>query len=128
MRAFLHILATIVLVPYLVLALGFLLIGHVIASGSLLDALDTLLTHANWLIPWGVIGFVVGIVLLAIFGAMPSTRLAAAICLTVLGAGTMIVLIVMTSPPADVDALLFFIPCALALVAGAWIAKAEWNG
>jgi len=125
MRGFLHVLATIVLVPYMVLAIAFLLLGHIVSSGSILAALDALLTQAVWLVPWGIIGFVVGIVLLAIFGAMPSTRLPAAICLTILGVGAMLVLLVMTSSPVDADALLFLLPCALALAGSAWIVRAE---
>ena len=43
MYAALHVFATIVVLPYVVLAIGFVILGHSISSGSLLSFFDTLL-------------------------------------------------------------------------------------
>lgn len=123
MRALLHVLATLVLVPYLVLAAGFLILGHMILSGSPWAMLDTLLAHALWIVPWGAIGFGVGIVALAIAGAVPRTRRPAAALLAVLAGGALAVLVLGDSSPLDVGAFVFLLPCIAALACGVWLAR-----
>jgi hypothetical protein len=51
-----HLLCTLVLLPYLALAAWFLILGDAIAGGSLASFLATLLSHALWLMPWGLLG------------------------------------------------------------------------
>ena len=63
MRGAMHLLCTLVLLPYLALAAWFLIIGDVAAAGSLASVLMTLLSHALWLMPWGLLGIAAGILL-----------------------------------------------------------------
>ncbi|HET7063916.1 MAG TPA: hypothetical protein VFI49_06525 [Rudaea sp.] len=46
MRGALHLLCTLVLLPYLLLAAWFLILGDAISAGSLASFLTTLLSHA----------------------------------------------------------------------------------
>jgi hypothetical protein len=120
MSAALHILATLVVVPYVILAIGFVLLGHTIGSGSLLSIMHRLLNHFLWIVPWGIIGFVCAITLLAVVGAIPGSRRIGAVCLFVLaGASLAIILFTPTSPP-DAGQVLFLLPCIVVFIFAAW--------
>ena len=125
MRGALHVLATIVVLPYLVLASGFLILGHAISTGSLLSFFGTLLAHAAWIIPWGVIGFVCAIVLVAVLGTIPRFRLVGAVCLCLLAAVSLAVIIFMAPTRVGWSELLFLLPCMLVLIFSGWLAKAS---
>ena len=124
MRGALHLLCTIVLLPYLLLAAWFLILGDAIASGSLLSFLGTLLAHALWLMPWGILGFGAGFVILVVIGITDRLRWLGAACLFALAAGCLVVI-------GAIDAinsfgqLLFLAPCAGVLGCAAWILAAE---
>lgn len=125
MRGALHVVATLAVIPYLLLAAAFLVGGHAIAAGSLWDALDTLLAHALWIVPWGAIGFVVVMITVAVVGAYPPTRRLGGLMLAGLAAGALVVLVTLGSGPLDAGQLAFLVPCALALAWGAWLARNE---
>jgi len=120
MRAVFHLVGVVVLLPYLALASAFLILGHAIASGSLLGILDRLLNHALWIVPWGIIGAAVVIVAVALLGVIPGTRLIGAACLGALAAASLVVILVIGSSPIDVGQALFLVPCAAVLVFAAW--------
>jgi hypothetical protein len=124
MRGALHVVATLALVPYLLLAAAFLLLGHTIAAGSLWSALDRLLAHALWIVPWGALGFAVIVLTVAIVGAYPPTRRLGGALLAALAAGALVVLVTLNSGPLEAGQVVFLVPCALALAYGAWLAFA----
>jgi len=124
MRGVFHVVATLMLVPYLLLAAAFLIGGHAIGAGSLWALLDTLLAHALWIIPWGAIGFGVIMLTVAVLGAYPPTRRLGGILLGALAAGALVVLVTLHSGPLDAGQILFLVPCGLALACGAWLARA----
>jgi len=123
MRAALHVLATIVVLPYLVLACGFLILGHAISSGSLLSFFGTLLAHAVWIIPWGLIGFACAMVLVAALGIMPRFRWIGALCLCLFAAAALAVIIFITPSRVGWSELLFLLPCMFVLMFSAWLAN-----
>jgi hypothetical protein len=82
MRGALHLLCTIMLLPYLLLAAWFLILGDAIAGGSLASFFTTLLAHALWLIPWGLLGLTVGIVAVAALGVIDGARWLGGLCLS----------------------------------------------
>lgn len=124
MRGVLHVLATLATVPYVLLAAAFLVGGSAIGAGSLWGALDLLLAHFLWIVPWGAIGFAVVIVTVAVLGAYPPTRRLGGLLLALLAAGALAVIVALHSGPLDVGQLVFLVPCALALACGAWLAYA----
>ena len=93
MGAALHVLATLVVVPYVILAIGFLLLGHAIASGSLLSFFDRLLNHFLWIVPWGLIGFACAMMLVAIIGVIPGFRRIGALCLFALAGASLAIIL-----------------------------------
>ena len=54
MHAFLHTLGALVVLPYLLLAAAFLLIGEVAKARGLLALIDVVVNHANWILLWGI--------------------------------------------------------------------------
>lgn len=125
MRGALHLLCTIVLLPYVMLAAWFLILGDAIAGGSLASFFSTLLSHAVWLIPWGLLGFAGGVLAVMALGLIDSVRWLGGLCLVVLAAGCLLV-VVGTNPSAiGPGELLFLLPCFAVLVFGAWLAIAE---
>jgi hypothetical protein len=125
-RGTLHVLGTLILVPYLILAAGFLLLGHAIsrAQGSVWVIFDTLLHQAVWIIPWGVIGAAGALLALAALGVFPETRRLGGVCLAVLAAASLVVLVVIPESRLDAGALTFLVPCMSVLALGVWLAWA----
>ena len=123
MRGALHVLATLVTVPYLLLAAAFGIGGHAIGAGSLWGALDTLLAHFLWIVPWGAIGFAVLLIAVAVLGAYLPTRRLGGLLLALLAGVALVVIVVLGSGPLEGRQLLFLVPCALALAYGAWLAS-----
>jgi len=123
MRGALHVLATLATVPYLLLAAAFAIGGHAIGAGSLWKALDTLLAHFLWIVPWGAIGFGVVVIAVAVLGAYPPTRRLGGLLLALLAGVALAVIVALASGPLDGGQLLFLVPCALALACGAWLAS-----
>ena len=123
MRGALHVLATLVTVPYLLLAAAFGIGGHAICAGSLWGALDTLLAHFLWIVPWGAIGFAVLLIAVAVLGAYLPTRRLGGLLLALLAGVALVVIVVLGSGPLEGGQLLFLVPCALALAYGAWLAS-----
>jgi len=122
MRAVLHVIATLLLVPYLVMAAAFLLADQVFSGGSWGAMLDTLLAHALWLIPWGIIGFGAFIIVLAALGlSAGSARLGARIVYA-LATGSLLVMLVVPTSPIDAGVLLFLLPCIIVAGVSAWLA------
>jgi hypothetical protein len=121
MRAALHVLATIVVVPYVELACGFVILGHAISGGSLWSFFDTLLAHAVWIVPWGLIAFPCVMTLVALLGVIPRFRRLGAVCLCLL-AGASLAILIGSTEPLDSEQWLFLLPCTLVLIVAAWLA------
>ncbi len=52
MHAFIHTLGAILVLPYVVMAGGFLLIGEAARAKGLLALFDVMLNQADWLLRW----------------------------------------------------------------------------
>jgi len=127
MRSALLVLGTIVLLPYIVLAFGFILLGQAIASGSLAAFFMTLLSQAVWLVPWGLIGIAGVIVLIAALGISARFRWLGAMCLCAIAAVCLAVILVGSTTRIGPPQLLFVLPCAAVLVFAAMVAVDEFR-
>jgi len=125
MRGAIHLLCTLALLPYLALAAWFLILGDAIATGSLISLLGTLLSHALWLIPWGLLGITAGIVGVVALGMIDGVRWLGGLCLFVLAGACLVIVIAGSSPALGPGELLFLLPCFAILFFGAWLAVAE---
>src|SRR6185369_13566567 len=127
MRGALHVLGTIVLLPYLLLAIAFALIGQAAASKSLGALLWTLLTQLTWIVPWGILGFVAGVILVAALGFSVRLRGLGYLCLSVLALASLLVIVILPGGGVGFDGLVFLAPCIAVLVFSAWYGAAEWR-
>ena len=125
MRGPLHVLATLTLVPYVLLAAGFVLLGQAISSGSLLSLLDTLLLQATWLVPWGVIGFPLLFLLLAALGLHSRSRWIAGLLLCLIACTCAAIILLMSTSAIGVGEVLFLSPCIAVMIFGGWLAVVE---
>ena len=124
-RPLLHVLSVLLLLPYLVLAIVFVLLGQLIASGGLLAMLGALLDQFIWIVPWGLLGFVVGVLVLMGLGFGARTLWFAALATGLLATASLLVLLLWPGNAVDGDTLLFLLPCVVALGLGFWICLAE---
>ncbi|MDF2116344.1 hypothetical protein PY365_12215 [Roseiarcaceae bacterium H3SJ34-1] len=126
MRPFMHLLSILLLLPNLVFAAGFLLLGHAIAGATILVFFDRLFSDALTLMTWGI--FAIGAVFLAILvgGFFRQTRWLAASCIAILSVASLAILVVLGSGPISFGQWLFLLPGALSLGIGAWLAAADW--
>ena len=121
----LHVLATLLLAPYLALAILLLAFGHATSRGSLWGFLDALLNHVLWIIPWGVIGLAVAVVVIAGLGIARRTRLFAAALLCALAAVSPIILVAVSGSRLDAEAIIFLAPCIAVAAFGGWRVREE---
>jgi len=121
----LHVLAALLLAPYLALAIVFLVFGHATSRGSFLGFLDTLLQHAAWIIPWGILGFGVAMIALATLGIVRETRAFAAALLCALAIASPVILVAVSGSRMDADVIFFLLPCVAVAIFGAWRVKEE---
>jgi hypothetical protein len=121
----LHVLATLLIAPYVALAIVLLAFGHATSQGSLWGFIDTLFLHVMWILPWGMLGFGAGILVLAGLGIKHSTRTLAAALLCALAIASPVILVVVSGSRLDEGAIIFLMPCIAAAIFGAWRVSEE---
>jgi hypothetical protein len=127
MRALLHLLATLVVLPYLALAGAFVLLGRIIVAGSLPSIILALLEQVLWLIPWGLLGVLGVLLVLIALGFSDRLRWLGASCLFAVAAACLILIASLQSGPLDGGQLLFLLPCFAVAAFAAWLALVEWR-
>jgi hypothetical protein len=122
---FLHVLATLVVAPYVALAILLLAFGHATSQGSLWGFIDTLARHVHWMIPWGIIGFAIGVLVLAGLGVARSHRVLASALLCALAVASPLILVAVSGSRLDFDAVFFLAPCIAVAIFGGWRVREE---
>jgi hypothetical protein len=110
----LHLVATVIVVPYLLLAIAFLIAGQAIASGSLGGILEVVVLYAGWIIPWGALGFIVAIIAVLVLGIRAPTRHWGSACVAALGVMSILTLVFLGSGSIGAGEWLFLAPCIAA--------------
>ncbi|MCY7389017.1 MAG: hypothetical protein LH481_13315 [Burkholderiales bacterium] len=114
------------LLPNLLLAWGFLLLGHAIGGGNIFEFLDRLLSTAWWLLTWGILAATALLVAMMVGGFLPRWRWLAAFCVAFLSLSSAGVLITLGAGPYTFGQWLFLSPGLLSLGIGGWLSFAEW--
>ncbi len=122
--AILHLLATLVVAPYAVLALGFVLVGRVASTQGLWNIVDLVFGQMLGLLSWGVYLFAAVLLAVAAAGFIAPLRLVGAGALVLLAALSLAILLFWRTAPVAGGELLFMLPCAVALGFGAWQLRA----
>ena len=125
MRGVLHIVATIIVIPYAVLAVGFLGLRYAIGDGSVFGFFERLLEEASWLVPWGVAGLVVGFLVLAALGLVRRLRGLGGLLLAVIALVSIVVIVGWRGSAVTTDEVVFLLPCVAALLFGGWVFAVE---
>jgi hypothetical protein len=81
--------------------------------------------QATWLVPWGIIGFALFILLLAALGLHAACRWIGGLLLCLVACSSTLLVVLLTSSTIDVDEILFLLPCIGIAVFGGWLALAE---
>jgi hypothetical protein len=88
----LHLLSLILVLPGVILAAAFLVLGRAIATQSLLGMFAQLLADSVWLVSWGLSAGCVLVLFIALGGIFGQTRWLAGSCVAALGIGSTAVL------------------------------------
>ena len=121
MHAFLHTLGTLVVLPYLLLAAAFLLIGEVAKARGLIAVIDVVVNHANWILLWGIYAAAAFLVLLIVAGFLPSFQRISAAGLFLIALGSLSVICTLHSTRIGLGEITFLLPCIAVLVMSAWL-------
>lgn len=121
MHAFLHIIGTLVVLPYLLLAAVFLLIGDVARTRGLFEIMNVVANHANWILRWGIYGLPVVMVALLVAGLIPSWQRGSAAVLFLVALGSLGVIGLLHSGRLELGHIVFLLPCATVVAVSAWL-------
>jgi hypothetical protein len=116
-RSLLHVLSVLLLLPYLVLAIMFVLLGPADRQRWLWAMLDALLTQFIWIVPWGLLGFVVGVLVLIGLGFGARTLWFAALATGLLATASLMVLLLYPATRWTGANCCSCCPCVVALAA-----------
>jgi len=127
MRSFLHLLSVILVLPGVALAGAFSILGHAIATQSLLGFLGDLLAAVLWLVPWGLLTACVALLALVLAGLSVRFRWLAASCVVALAVGSSVVVLTLTAHSGfSLGQLWFFVPAVVSASVGLWLTITEF--
>lgn len=113
MHASVHIVASVLVLPWVSLAGMVLLVGEVARTKALSEVLDVAAQHALWILEWGIYVAPAPWLLLAAAGCFASTRRLGAAALTVLALGSLAIIAMLPQTPMDAGQWLFLAPCVI---------------
>jgi hypothetical protein len=127
MRPLLYLLSFALMLPGLLLASGFIVLGHAIAGGTLVEFFMRLLSELALLVDWGILAALAFLLAVLTGGLFVRTRWLAAACVAVLAAASAIVLIALGSHPFSEGRWVVLLPGIASLWMSAWLALREWR-
>lgn len=121
MHSILHIIGTLVVLPYLLLAVAFLLIGDVARTRGPFEIVNVVANHANWILRWGIYGLPVVMLALLVAGLIPSWQRGSAAVLFLIALGSLGVIGLLHSGRLELGHYVFLLPCATVVAVSAWL-------
>lgn len=117
--AVLHLLMTLVAIPYVLLAAFFVFVGHVASQRGLWAILNTFLDSFNWTFTWGILVLGVTLITICVLGFIEPLQWWANLGL---GGLMLVTLFILFSygPSPSVDELVFLSPAFLILATCIW--------
>ena len=121
MHSILHVLGTLVVLPYLLLAAAFLLMSDVARTRGLFEILTVVANHANWILRWGIYGLPVVMLALLVAGLIPSWQRGSAAVLFLVALGSLAVIGLLHSGKLELGHYVFLLPCVAVVAVSAWL-------
>ena len=121
MNAFLHTLGALVVLPYMLLAAAFLLIGDVARTRGLFALIDVVLNHANGILCWGIPSLLVFLPAFVVAGLIPSLQRISAVALFLIALSSLGVICTLHSTRIGLGEVTFLLPCIAVLGISAWL-------
>lgn len=122
MHAVLHTVGAIVVVPYVGLALFFLLIGQATRENGLWAIIEFVWNNMERILGWGIYVPPLLWVCLVVTGFVPQLQRASSLCLCLLALASILVVVVLSSTRVGVGELIFLLPCVAVAATSAWLA------
>ena len=121
MRGLVHALATLIALPYALLAAAFLLVGQAARASGLLGVFNVMLSNADWFARWGI--YVLPVVYLALAAAGFSTglRRMGALSLLALSSASLVIIWALHSGKLSIGQWVFLTPCIGVIVTSVWL-------
>ena len=116
-----HGIAAMVVVPYLALALLFVLIGQAARTQGLWALIDTVVNQAGWLARWGFYAAALLWVGLLVMGFVPRLQRSGSLCLGLLALGSLVAIVALHSTRIGLGQLTFLLPCVAVAASSAWL-------
>ena len=125
-----HLFSILLVLPSVLLAAAFVILGREVAAQSLPGILLQLLADALFVFPWGLLAALVVLLLIAAGGFVAQTRRAAGLSVALLGIGSFVVVLatIVSHSRISLDDLPFFIPGIVAICIGLWLAAGGHTG
>ncbi len=119
LHAVLHLLCSVVVLPYVALALFYIFIGQLASSKGMLDLIENLWDKLWFYFTKGMFIAPVLWIVLVTMGFLPSFQRTGSICLLVLAVASLIVMFAI-SPDLEFGHILFLLPCVAVAGTSAW--------
>lgn len=121
MHGVLHLLGTVIVIPYALLAGWFLMVGEVARARGLWGVLDAVLTQFHWMLGWGIYAIPFAFACLAVLGFIAALRRLGLLLLALIASASLLTIGLLHSGGLGMGELLFLSPCALILAICAWL-------
>ncbi|MCT0224866.1 hypothetical protein [Synechococcus sp. CS-1328] len=121
MKALLHVIGSVVVVPYVALALFFLAVGEAARTKGLFALFDIAWRNLDWFVGWGLYAVPVLWICLVATGFVPELQRASSLCLCLLAVTSFLVVVILPATKAGVGELIFLLPCVAVAVTSAWL-------
>ncbi|MCA9158947.1 MAG: hypothetical protein KDA72_11500 [Planctomycetales bacterium] len=121
MHALLHTIGTIVVVPYVALAMFFIFIGQAATAKGMLALVETVWNNFYFYFTKGIFIAPVLWVCLVAMGFVPILQRTGSLCLSLLAVASFLVVVILSSTRIELGELIFLIPCIAVAATSAWL-------
>lgn len=116
----LHVLMTLISIPYILLAAFFVGVGRVASQRGLWAILDTFLDSINWALTWGICGLGVALITICAMGSIEPLRWWATLTLLGMLSVTLCILLYYRASFPSLDELVLLAPAIIVLAICFW--------
>ena len=121
MHALLHTVGSILVVPYVALALFFVFIGQAARSKGMMALLETVWSNFYLYFTKGIFIAPVLLACLVAMGFIPILQRAGSACLCLLAVSSILVIVISSSTRIELGEVIFLIPCIAIAATSAWL-------